>query len=255
MRLLDPGGIGGERDPNSVTVFTNVKVTGTLEADTIKSEQLAKVRWLNDPQTAPFERLNGDAYWCQIDETKGSKGFAWAASFKNITGFSANSVITNLKMYTTKEENPKIKPRSFVSPYYLDSWRVANRLVSSRARTSRNLCQPSRCRTSKVIDRPDPRNNESRNWDKTNLVDILKNPPTDPRNAVRSLQLAKEFADISVGTLTPIKIFLGPGLYIHEPDDIVFEHPTTIRTWDFVNDAALNDNNYGGTKPLASDAT
>ena len=243
---LDPGGIGGERDPNSVTVFTNVKVTGTLEADTIKSEQLAKVRWLNDLQIPPFERLTGEPTG-ENDETKG-KGFAWAASFKNITGFSSQIDYEPQDVYNQKGESEDQAPH-FVSPYYLDSWRVANRLVSSRLEPLEIFVNPRGVAPVKS-DKPVPENNESRNWDKTNLVDILKNPPTSAGNAVRSLQLAKEFADISVGTLTPIKIFLGPGLYIHEPDDIVFEHPTTIRTWDFVNDAALNDNNYGGTKPF-----
>ena len=242
---LDPGGIGGERDPNSVTVFTNVKITGTLEADTIKSEQLAKVRWLNDPGATPDEQLNGTPTGAN-DETKG-KGFAWAASFKNITGFSEQLDYEPQDLYNQRGESEDQAPH-FVSPYYLDSWRVANRLVSSRVEPLEIFVNPRGVEP--VNDNIDFRNNESRNWDKTNLVEILKNPPTDPRNAVRSLQLAKEFADISVGTLTPVKIFLGPGLYIHEPDSIVFEHPTTIRTYDYSKALPLNDPNYSGTTPF-----
>ena len=242
---LDPGNIGGERDPNSVTVFTNVKVTGTLEADTIKSEQTAKVRWINDPGQTPDELLDGTPTG-ENNQSKG-KGFAWAASFKNITGFSEQKDFEPqdlLNQVVAEDKAPH-----FITPYYLDSWRVANRLVSSRVEPLEIFVNPRGVEPVNP-EKPDSRNNESRNWNKENLVDVLKNPPTEPRNAVRSLQLAKEFADISVGTLTPVKIFCGPGLYIHEPDDIVFEHPTTIRTWDYAAGAILNDNNFGGTKPF-----
>ena len=241
---LDPGNIGGERDPNSVTVFTNVKITGTLEADKIKSNQLAKVRWLNDPTVPLNTRLDGSP--TEGDGTQG-KGFAWAASFKNITGFSEQQDYQPQDLYNQKGETEDQAPH-FVSPYYLDSWRVANRLVSSRVEPLNIFVNPRAVAPNS--DRVDFRNNESRNWDKTNLVEILKNPPDDPRNAVRSLELAKKFADISVGTLTPVNIFCGVGLYIYEPDDIVFEHPTTIRAYDYSQGEALNDNQYGGTKPF-----
>ena len=189
---LDPGNIGGERDPNAVTVFNNVKITGTLEANNIKSTQNAKVRWLNDNNFAPNLKNNGTVTG-ENDETKG-KGFAWIASFRTITGYREDQTLfepkDTLNQDATRSDPYGERGANFVNPYYLNNWRVANRLVSSRTETLRIYVNPRAIRPNDP-DRVDSENNESLNWNANNITDALNNPPETPANAVRSLQLAK----------------------------------------------------------------
>ena len=238
---LEPGGIGGDRDPNAFTVFNNVKITGQLDAAQIINGQNALVRWLNDDTARPNDSGT-------VNNPTQGKGFGWLASFKNITGFDEQ------REYEPKDiENQntvdQYKGPNFVNAYYLDSWRVANRLVSSRTEPLYIFVNPRGVAPTNETN-PKYKENESRNWNVTNIATIILNPPDDPRNAVRSLQLAKEFADVSVSSSTPVVYFIGAGIYKHDTGVITFEHPTTIRAYDFSSASALSDGKAGGTKPF-----
>ena len=238
---LDPGGIGGDRDPNAFTVFNNLKVTGQLDAQQIINGQNALVRWLNDDAARPN---GGNA----VDNPTQGKGFGWIASFKNITGFD-EQLQYEPKDIENQNTVDQYKGPNFVNAYYLDSWRVANRLVSSRTEPLYIFVNP-RGVVPTNDDNPNYKENESRNAGIFDIATVLLNPPDDPRNAVMSLQLAKEFADVSVSSSTPVVYFIGPGIYKHDRGQIVFEHPTTIRAYDFSAAAALSDGKAGGTKPF-----
>ena len=251
---LDPGSIGGDRDPNAVTVFGDVRINGSLEADTIISNQESLVRWLHDPQFPPNRLLNGGST-ADPQGTKG-KGFAWLASVQHITGLD-----NQLQYESIDRDNEDSRGASsakkgphFVNPYYLDLWRVQNRLVSARTEPLYIWVNPRGVVPADFgdIDFRNQNGNgfESANAGVTNIADVLNYPPDDPRHAVQSLQLAKEFADISVSPLSPVVIFCGPGLYIHDQGEVTFEHPTTIRAYDYSRAADLNDTGYGGEIPF-----
>ena len=238
---LDPGGIGGDRDPNAFVVFNNLKVTGQLDAQQIINGQGALVRWLNDDAARP----NGSP---AVDNPTQGKGFGWIASFKNITGFE-EQLQYQPKDIENQNTVDQYKGPNFVNAYYLDSWRVANRLVSSRTEPLYIFVNPRGVAPTNE-DNPKYKQNESRNWNVNDIATVLLNPPDDPRNAVRSLQLAKEFADVSVSSSTPVVYFVGPGIYKHDIGTITFEHPTTIRPYDFSAATSLSDGKAGGTRPF-----
>ena len=69
------GDIGGDRDGSGVDVFNDVLISGVLEANTIKSSQVALVKWLNDGSVPPSV-FDKDADPSPVSE---GKGFAYIA--------------------------------------------------------------------------------------------------------------------------------------------------------------------------------
>ena len=141
---------------------------------------------------------------------------------------------------------------NFVTPYYLDTWRSENRLVSSRSEPLKVFVNPKAVRISSASGNPDYTKNESRNWNSTSVADLAGQPPEEPGNAVPTLALAVAYANSTVSPLTPVYYFLGPGFYdsIADRDGHVFEHPVQIRGWSFVDAEPLTDGKGGGASPF-----
>jgi hypothetical protein len=99
---------------------------------------------------------------------------------------------------------------------------------------------------------PDYTKNESRNYNSNSVADLAGQPPEEPGNAVRTLDLAIKYANASVSPLTPVYYFLGPGVYDDGTDkgQHIFEHPVQIQAWSFIDAEPLSDGRAGGAAPF-----
>ena len=248
---LAAGEIGGDR-AGGVTVFNDVLIAGQLEANNIKSTQTSKVAWLNDGSVPPniFDKI--------ADPSPASlgKGFSWIASTQHISNMKDNDAGTGRPKYFDADwvnQNGGGKTgANFVTPYYLDTWRSENRLVSSRSEPLKVFVNPKAVAISSPSGNPDYTKNESRNYNAISVADLAGQPPEEPGNAVPTLALAVAYANSSVSPLTPVYYFLGPGFYDSTDDrnGHVFEHPVQIRGWSFTDAEALTDGMGGGSAPF-----
>lgn len=245
---LAAGDIGGDRDSN-VDVFADVLVTGTLEANNIKSNQVSLVKWLNDGQTDPglFDKIADPA------PVSNGKGFGWIASTEHIANMT-DRVNGKPKFWDadwTNQNGYGKTGANFVTPYYLDTWRSENRLVSSRSEPLRIFVNPKAGPIMSDSGNPNFQDNESRNWNATTVADLAGKPPEQPANAVPTLSLAVAYANATVSPLTPVYYFIGPGFYDNTADRaFVFEHPVQIQAWSFKDAEPLSDGKAGGSAPF-----
>ena len=92
---------------------------------------------------------------------------------------------------------------------------------------------------------PNPGNNESWNADATSVTPLIARPPTSPANAVNSLKLAIQFANLYVSTTTPVAYYCGPGVYYRDRGGMTFEHVVTLAGYDFATGLLITDGAAG----------
>ena len=162
---LSPEGIGSDaRDPNEPTVFNgDVVVNGTLEAQKIDSKQVSLVKKFNNNN----------------DEPSAGRGMSWIAPMENIIDVTSPSEIIdrNTRNESTDEGSvvgvttPGYTGASFVTPYYLDTWRTKNRLLGSLPGPVYIYINPRAIRTCGRI--PNSSINESRNWNVNDIEGLI----------------------------------------------------------------------------------
>ena len=239
---LSPEGIGSDaRDPNEPTVFNgNVIVNGLLEANEINSNQKSLVRGFKDNANEPSE----------------GRGMSWIAPMENIIDVTdVNEIIDR----NTRNENnangsvpgtntPGYTGASFVTPYYLDTWRTKNRLLGSLPGPVYIYINPRATRP--TGDFPNSTINESSNWN-ADLEGLINNPPLSPQTACNSIRLAVRYADATLNTATQVVFYCGCGLYTRDAGNILIQHRAQIVGFNFKNNKYADDqdnaNNWLGT--------
>ena len=218
--LLSPEDIGAERDPNAPVVFNgDVVVQGTLTVgEGIETDQKSRV--------LRTEIVEDD------DIKSDGRGMSWIAPMGVITDVEPNEAF-ELDGLNDRGENqgakgiPGYSGPSFVTPYFLDTWRGKNRLLSSQPGPVYIFINPRGVEPAQagIID---VQNNESSNALTNSINELLGNPPTRPQSACRTLAQAVEYADATINTATEVVYYCGPGLYWEEPEQIDFRHPVRI---------------------------
>ena len=234
---LSPDGLGSEgRDPNAPEVFNkDVVINGQLTVNRIDSTQKSLVKDRADNASKPSE----------------GRGMSWIAPMETIADIGPTEA---LSLDATNEAGSETGPSnksgysgaSFVTPYFLDTWRGANKLLSSTEGPVKIFVNPRAVAPSGTV--PDSTANESRNYNVTAISTLLGQPPTTPENAVTTLALAVKYADATLSPTTQIQYYLGPGLY-YESGSRVFEHDVVVVGYDYASNQFLTDGQGGGAKP------
>ena len=219
---LSPDGIGSDdRDPNAPVTFNgDVLIQGTLNANSINSSQTSLVKGFGNNANLPSQ----------------GRGMAWIAPMENITTVTS---LEQSRLNTTNESNSGVSASnaggytgaSFITPYYLDTWRSRNRLLGAQEGPVYVFINP-RAKQPASSDIIFSDENESTNWDATSVTQLINNPPTVPENACPNISLAVEYANATISTATSIIYYCGCGLY----DDvgvITFNHVVSIVGYNF----------------------
>ena len=234
---LSPEGIGADRDASQTVVFNgDVLVQGELQViDGIESDQQSLVKGLNENDEEPSQ----------------GRGMSWIAPMESITdvdafeGFDLNTRNEQGTEKGAKNTNGYSGP-SFVTPFYLDTWRGKNSLLSAVEGPVRIFVNPRIKKPQQTV--PSAANNESRNWNTTDLAVLLGQPPTVPSNAVKTISLAIEYVNATISTTTKVEFYLGAGIY-KERGRRIFEHDVLLIGYDFSTGLFLTDGQGGGSKP------
>ena len=231
---LSPDGIGSdERDPNAPVTFNgDVLIQGTLNANSINSDQVSLVKGFNANDTEPSQ----------------GRGMAWIAPMENINDVDA---IASKTLNANNEVNDNVSAAnnkgytgaSFVTPYYLDTWRAKNRLLGAQPGPVYIFINPRGKSFTGTF--PIPGDNESVNWNADSVEQLINNPPTTPGNASPTLKLAVKYANATINTATEIVYYCGCGIYSDETErgDLVFEHKVSIVGYDFKNKQVADESN------------
>lgn len=236
--VLSPEGLGGEGIDTGVTIFNgDVIVNGELRANTIDSTQKALVLLKDD----------------NSDEVSQGRGMAWIAPAEAIQDVSVSEAAT---FNAANQEGTNAGPTNigsngysgphFVTPYFLDLWKAKNGLLGKVAGTVKIYVNPRAIQ--KTGNFPNPANNESYNYNAT-ISDLIARPPTSPDAAVKTIDLAIEYADLSVATTTTIVYYLGPGIYT-DTGTKTFAHPVELISYDYATNTLLTDGVGGGQVPF-----
>ena len=221
---LSPDGIGSdERDPNAPVTFNgDVLIQGTLNANSINSTQVSLVKGFGNNSQEPSQ----------------GRGMAWIAPMENINDVND---IEKIAFNTNNENNDGVSATnksgytgaSFTTPYYLDTWRAKNRLLGAQPGPVYIFVNPRGKAFTTGF--PDSTNNDSVNWNATEVGQLINNPPTDPGNASPTLRLAVEYANATINTATEVVYYCGCGIYSDNNDsgDLVFEHRTSLVGYSF----------------------
>ena len=234
---VSPDGLGSDgRDPNAPEVFNkDVVINGQLTVNKIDSTQKSLVKDRANNANLPSE----------------GRGMSWIAPMETIADIGPTEA---LSLDATNEAGSNTGPSnksgysgaSFVTPYYLDTWRGANKLLSSTEGPVKVFVNPRAVAPAGSV--PDSTANESRNYNTTDIGTLLGEPPTTPENAVTTLRLAIEYANATLSPTTQIQYYLGPGLY-YEGGRLTFEHDVVLVGYDYSTNQFLTDGQGGGAKP------
>ena len=119
---LSPDGIGGDRDPNQPVTFNgDVLIQGKLTVNEIDSNQVSLVKNHRD----------------NANEPSAGRGMSWIAPMQNIIDVNTEQALLLNDTNEAGEFNGAFNATgytgpSFVTPYYLDTWRSRNRLLGSQ---------------------------------------------------------------------------------------------------------------------------
>ena len=229
---LSPEGIGADRDPNQPVTFNgDVLIQGMLTVNEIDSNQVSLVK---------NHRDNGN-------EPSAGRGMSWIAPMQNITDVNPEQGLELNDRNEAGEFNGSFNATgytgpSFVTPYYLDTWRSRNRLLGSQPGPVYIFINP---RAVKPLSNEitSPTDNESTNWDATTVEELINNPPLTPSSACKSIRLAVEYANATLNTATAIVYNCGCGLYLEDYGTIVFEHRASIVGYNFATNKFADDAN------------
>ena len=234
---LSPDGLGSDGiNPNEPEVFNkDVVINGLLTVNKIDSTQKSLVKDRGNNPNLPSE----------------GRGMSWIAPMETITDIGPTEA---LSLDETNEAGSNTGPSnksgysgaSFVTPYFLDTWRGANKLLSSTEGPVKVFVNPRAVAPAGTV--PDSTANESRNYNVSDIATLLGQPPTTPENAVTTLALAVKYADATLSPTTQIQYYLGPGLY-YESGIRVFEHDVVLVGYDYASNQFLTDGKGGGAKP------
>ena len=227
---LSPEGIGADRDPNQPVTFNgDVLIQGTLTVNEIDSNQVSLVK---------NHRDNGN-------EPSAGRGMSWIAPMQNIVDVNTEQALPLNDTNEAGEFNGAFNATgytgpSFVTPYYLDTWRSRNRLLGSQPGPVYIFINPRAIQpdSSEVTF---PTRNESTNWNATTVEELINNPPLTPSSACKNLRLAVEYANATLNTATAIVYNCGCGLYIEDYDTIVFEHRASVIGYNFTTNTFADD--------------
>ena len=227
---LSPEGIGGDRDPSQTVTFNgDVLIQGELTVNEIDSKQVSLVKNYNNNGNKP----------------SAGRGMSWIAPMQNIIDVDATLEAPELnESNESNDSQTGYTGASFVTPYYLDTWRGRNKLLSSTEGPVQIFVNPRAKAPMGLV--PDSTDNQSRNHDVTDVGTLLNNPPTVPENAVTSLRLAVEYANATLSPTTQIQYYLGPGLY-YESGTLIFEHDVVVVGYNFESNDFITDGEGGGT--------
>ena len=234
--VLSPEGLGGEDVEGEVTIFNNdVTVNGLLTANSIKSDQASLVKDRAD----------------NANEFSEGRGMAWIAPMATITGVDTTQGASFDAINEGGQNNgPSNKSgysgASFVTPYFLDTWRGKNKLLSSTEGPVKIFVNPRAVAPEGST--PVSTRNESRNHNVNSVATLLGQPPTSPGNAVTTLSLAIAYANASLSPTTEIQYYLGPGLY-YESGARIFEHDVLLVGYDYGTNQFITDGQGGGAHP------
>ncbi|MCP4816676.1 MAG: hypothetical protein GY888_29545, partial [Planctomycetaceae bacterium] len=132
----------------------------------------------------------------------------------------------------------------FTTPAWIELWKAQNGLLGRATGTIKIYVNPNLVGPDDWVgDIPNPTLNppESYNWDAT-ITDLLSRPPTNPQNAVKSLALAIQFADLYVSTTTPVIYYLGPGIYWRDSfSTLDFAHNVRLYGYNFASNQLITD--------------
>ena len=215
---LSPDGIGSDdRDPNAPVTFNgDVLIQGTLNANNINSSQTSLVKGFGNNAGLPSQ----------------GRGMSWIAPMENITTVSS---LEQSGLNTRNESNSGVSASnaggytgaSFITPYYLDTWRSRNRLLGAQEGPVYIFINPrAKQPASSEITLADE--NESTNWNASSVTDLINNPPTVPSKACPTISLAVEYANATINTATRIIYYCGCGLYTKDAGTISFNHVVSI---------------------------
>ena len=229
--LLSPEGIGSDdRDPNAPVTFNgDVLIQGTLNVNSINSTQTSLVKGFGDNPNKPSQ----------------GRGMSWIAPMENITDVS---FLEKNALNTKNESNSGVSASnaegytgaSFVTPFYLDTWRSRNRLLGAQEGPVYVFINPRGVQPASS-DLTFPENNESTNWNATSVTDLINNPPTTPANAAPSISLAVEYANATISTATRIVYYCGCGLYTKDRGTITINHVASIVGFNFERNDFADD--------------
>ena len=236
---ISPEGLGSDDNSTDVDIFNNVTVNGKLIANDIESDQVAlvKIKPGND------------------DEPSEGRGMSWMAPGRAIAGVSEADGAT----FDQQNEAGLIKGINqlgaegfsgphFTTPAWIELWKATNGLLGRATERIKIYVNPNLKDESDWAGTiPNPALDESYNYN-ANITTLLSRPPTDPQNAVKTLSLAIQFADLYVSTTTPVDYYIGPGIYWR--DSVVnldFAHNVRIYGWDYTNSQFITDGRGGVT--------
>ena len=240
---ISPEGLGSDTASGDTTVFPgDVVVSGELTADLIQSDQQSRVL-LSLPEGADRPPSDG-------------RGMCWIAPAEVIPGVSDFEATD----FNDQNENGTIQGAlniggngysgpHFVTPAFLDLWKAKNGLLGRAGGTIKIYVNPRAKQKEGAF--PNPGQNESYNWDATSITPLISRPPTSPQNAVNSLKLAVQFANLYVSTTTPVNFYCGNGVYYRDRGQITFEHDVLVVGYDFSTGLLITDGaagNSGGTQ-------
>ena len=236
---LSPDGLGSDdRDDNEPKVFnSDVVVNGILTANQIDSAQKSLVKDFRDNSNRVSE----------------GRGMSWIAPMETIVDI--NSVTSGpfderneTGTFLGASGKSGYTGASFVTPYFLDTWRAKNRLLGSQQGPVVIYVNPRAI--APELEVPDSTENESTNWNTTGVESLLGNPPTTPGAAVPTLRLAIAYADATISKTTPVQYYLGPGLYVNDIGTLTFQHNVVLVGYSFTDgNQFLTDGAGGGAAP------
>ena len=243
--LLSPEGLGSdELDSNKPVVFNgDVTVGGTLTANNIDSTQVSLVKDRDNKDVNPPKNNN--------DLVSQGRGMCWIAPTKTIVD------VTDVEAETfdkTNEIGQESGPRnvkgytgpSFVTPYYLDTWRAKNRLLGSQEGPVIIFVNPRAVDKPANSDRYDAGQLQSSNWDATSIQQMIGNPPTSRESAAPTFRLAIEYANATISKTTPVHYYLGTGIYSKDTGSLIFEHDCLLIGFDIATNNFVTDGEGGG---------
>ena len=221
-----------------MTIFNgDVIVNGELRANTIDSTQKALV----------LEKDNNS------DQVSQGRGMAWIAPAEAIPDVDVNDAA---EFNTKNQEGTAPGPTNigangysgphFVTPYFLDLWKAKNGLLGKVAGTIKIYVNPRAVQKSGNF--PDPGANESYNYN-ANITDLITRPPTSPDAAVKTIDLAIEYANLAIATTTTVVYYLGPGIYL-DTGYKTFAHSVELISYDYATGQLLTDGVGGGQVPF-----
>ena len=244
---ISPEGLGSDEAESDVTIFNGaVTVNRLLTANTIESRQQSLVKIRVDDEDGPND-----------EQPSEGRGMCWIAPALAISGVSA----TDAPAFDEQNEKGLIQGLSnlgnegysgphFTTPAWIELWKATNGLLGRATETIKIYVNPNIVGPDDWTgDIPNPTLNppESYNYG-ANITDLLSRPPTNPQNAVSSLRLAIEFANLYVSTTTPVNYYLGPGIYWRDSVAVLnFAHNVKLYGYNFQTNRLITDGRGGET--------